>query len=333
MNYVLEQVPPPQPGLPRPRFSLYLSSQLQYGVVVVFHRQCGILLEELQSIVGQLAKQKTSKKIDMEDQGKNALDVPDALSLQQETEGAPNPLFGVMQDMGLDASAFVKFEGEELVDQHRDTIDFLLAQADQFPEGDLELQVDLEKERKELTGSRLELQDGGLLPPEETGPSAPPREQRTPVSGPTPPSPPSTAKRRKTPAPQGEEGEKARRQRQRQRQLIFFDPVTQVTQGDLQRQIREREPSSESADSERELVGAAAREEDRHELSSKEVPRHMAEPEVFDISEVDRRTVSSVFQRLLEYLSSSKLSAQQDAPYGDILISPGPAYDQEVHLI
>lgn len=92
MNYVLEQVPPPQPGLPRPRFSLYLSSQLQYGVVVVFHRQCGILLgespfqislqnpvrfstfsdflEELQSIVGQLAKQKTSKKIDMEDQGK-----------------------------------------------------------------------------------------------------------------------------------------------------------------------------------------------------------------------------------------------------------------------
>lgn len=46
MDYVLEQVPPPQPGLPRPRFSLYLSSQLQYGVVVVFHRQCGILLGE-----------------------------------------------------------------------------------------------------------------------------------------------------------------------------------------------------------------------------------------------------------------------------------------------
>lgn len=28
-----------------------------------------------------------------------------------------------------------QFEGEELVDQPRDTIDFLLAQADQFPEG------------------------------------------------------------------------------------------------------------------------------------------------------------------------------------------------------
>lgn len=44
MDYVLEQVPPPQPGLPRPRFSLYLSSQLQYGIVVVYHRQCAILL-------------------------------------------------------------------------------------------------------------------------------------------------------------------------------------------------------------------------------------------------------------------------------------------------
>lgn len=94
MNYILEQVPAPQPGLPRPRFSLYLSSQLQYGLVVVFHRQCVILLgqdlfrpdqsntetqvlkrsfpfsEDLQSIVGQLAKQKASKKIDMEDHGK-----------------------------------------------------------------------------------------------------------------------------------------------------------------------------------------------------------------------------------------------------------------------
>lgn len=44
MDYVLGRVLPPEPGLPRPRFSLYLSSQLQYGVVVVFHRQCALLL-------------------------------------------------------------------------------------------------------------------------------------------------------------------------------------------------------------------------------------------------------------------------------------------------
>lgn len=47
MDYVLEKVPPPRPGLPHPRFSLYLSSQLQYGVVVVFHRQCAILLGKM----------------------------------------------------------------------------------------------------------------------------------------------------------------------------------------------------------------------------------------------------------------------------------------------
>lgn len=46
MSYVLEQVPPPYPGLPRPRFSLYLSSQLQYGIILVYHRQCAILLGE-----------------------------------------------------------------------------------------------------------------------------------------------------------------------------------------------------------------------------------------------------------------------------------------------
>lgn len=44
MDYVLVSAPPPVSGLPRPRFSLYLSSQLQYGVVLVYHRQCGFLL-------------------------------------------------------------------------------------------------------------------------------------------------------------------------------------------------------------------------------------------------------------------------------------------------
>uniref|UniRef100_A0A3Q3WST9 Rad21/Rec8-like protein N-terminal domain-containing protein n=1 Tax=Mola mola TaxID=94237 RepID=A0A3Q3WST9_MOLML len=96
MKYVLEQVPPPHPGLPRPRLSLYLSSQLQYGTVVVYHRQCGILLEELQFIVGQLLKQKTWQKINMVENGRQVLDIPDALSLMEEAEGAPDPLFGVM---------------------------------------------------------------------------------------------------------------------------------------------------------------------------------------------------------------------------------------------
>lgn len=47
MDYVMVQVPPVHPSLPRPRFSLYLSSQLQYGVVIVYHRQCALLLGEI----------------------------------------------------------------------------------------------------------------------------------------------------------------------------------------------------------------------------------------------------------------------------------------------
>ncbi|XP_068998801.1 meiotic recombination protein REC8 homolog [Embiotoca jacksoni] len=97
MNYLLERIPPPRPGLPRPRFSLYLSSQLQYGVIVVYHQQCTILLEELYSVVGQLHKKwRKSQKIDMDDHSRQAQVLPDALSLLEEAEGAPDPLFGAM---------------------------------------------------------------------------------------------------------------------------------------------------------------------------------------------------------------------------------------------
>uniref|UniRef100_A0A3B4XMM2 Rad21/Rec8-like protein N-terminal domain-containing protein n=1 Tax=Seriola lalandi dorsalis TaxID=1841481 RepID=A0A3B4XMM2_SERLL len=93
MNYVLERVPPPQTGLPRPRFSLYLSSQLQYGVVVVYHRQCSIFLGKNIFLSDWI---KVMLSIDMDDQGRRPLNFPDALSLMEETEGALDPLFGVM---------------------------------------------------------------------------------------------------------------------------------------------------------------------------------------------------------------------------------------------
>ncbi|XP_041842712.1 meiotic recombination protein REC8 homolog isoform X2 [Melanotaenia boesemani] len=116
MDYVLERVPAPQPGLPRPRFSLYLSSQLQYGIILVYHRQCAILLEELQSVVGQLLKQRSFLKIDMDDHSKQALVLPDALSLMEEVEGAPDPLFGVMhlQDLMPSPSTLIEMDQEYL---------------------------------------------------------------------------------------------------------------------------------------------------------------------------------------------------------------------------
>ncbi|XP_014849565.1 PREDICTED: meiotic recombination protein REC8 homolog [Poecilia mexicana] len=45
-------------------------------------------------------------------------------------------------------------------------------------------------------------------------------------------------------------------------------------------------------------------------------------------SGADRRTVSCVFQRLLENLSSKRISAEQEEPYGDIAILPGPRYEE-----
>lgn len=44
LNYVLVRVQPPHPSLPRPRFSLYLSAQLQIGVIRVYFQQCQYLV-------------------------------------------------------------------------------------------------------------------------------------------------------------------------------------------------------------------------------------------------------------------------------------------------
>lgn len=44
LDYVLVRVQPPMPGLPRPRFSLYLSAQLQIGVIRVYSQQCQYLV-------------------------------------------------------------------------------------------------------------------------------------------------------------------------------------------------------------------------------------------------------------------------------------------------
>ncbi|XP_041817721.1 REC8 meiotic recombination protein b [Chelmon rostratus] len=96
MDYVTAQVPPPRPNLPKPLFSLYLSSQLQYGVVVVYHRQCGFLLEEVQQTIDRLLRCKRCVHIDMAERDRLALDVPDNLCMMVLGEGAEDPFFGVM---------------------------------------------------------------------------------------------------------------------------------------------------------------------------------------------------------------------------------------------
>ncbi|XP_066539509.1 REC8 meiotic recombination protein b isoform X4 [Hoplias malabaricus] len=96
IDYVQVQVPAQHPSLPRPRFSLYLSSQLQYGVVVVYHRQCAFLLDEVQQTIGRLLRTERQSQIDMQELDRLALNLPDSLSQFEETEGALAPFFGKM---------------------------------------------------------------------------------------------------------------------------------------------------------------------------------------------------------------------------------------------
>ncbi|XP_030014269.1 meiotic recombination protein REC8 homolog [Sphaeramia orbicularis] len=362
MNYLLERVEPPRPGLPRPRFSLYLSSQLQYGVVVVYHRQCVIFLEEIQTVVERLLKQKPFQKIDMDDRSRPSLLLTDPLSLMMEADGILDPAFGVMQQDVPSPSALIQmsqmyvkeaspaqfevsrtstaaeiqtgitaspdeitlremeplmipsaeFEGMELAEDHPQTIDILLAQTDQFPEG--------------------------YSPPLSPVRTPSERRRRRRAESEREPSPEVTQRRRR---------------KGRRRQLIFFDQETQLSQREQQQriddpmtdtthpplipppsrrtpsvtelfnnpctslpeellflwrqaatitplsgsdlQVGERGPESTDSEKEREremleMAEMALREKEQEEeeevqeLSHKEIPREMAEAEMLDIS-------------------------------------------------
>ncbi|NP_001088706.1 REC8 meiotic recombination protein L homeolog [Xenopus laevis] len=95
IEYLLHQIPPPHVGLPVPRFSLYLSAQLSYGVVRVYHRQCDLLIEEMKSTLDRIYKAEKQMRIDLLQPEQQAL-LPDALSLMEMLEDAPDPFFGMM---------------------------------------------------------------------------------------------------------------------------------------------------------------------------------------------------------------------------------------------
>ncbi|XP_075308519.1 REC8 meiotic recombination protein b [Odontesthes bonariensis] len=118
LDYVTAQVPSLHPNQPRPRFSLYLSSQLQYGVVVVYHRQCGILLEEVQQTIERLLRSKRCVHIDLAESDRMVLDVADNLHMMEEAEGAQDPFFGLMETHQL-LSPY-KIHPAELVNEDMD---------------------------------------------------------------------------------------------------------------------------------------------------------------------------------------------------------------------
>ncbi|CAG6015331.1 unnamed protein product [Menidia menidia] len=297
--------PPPRPGLPRPRFSLYLSSQLQYGVVLVYHRQCVILLEELQSVLVQILRQRSTKTIDLESQSRKARVLPDTLSLLEEAGGALDPLFGVMRELMPSPSALMEmtperqrdasspppeasrpetyatpevetgitaspdsitmrepepvtipraeFEGEDLIDRHPDIIDILLAQDGHFPEelpreeatpGEGEPERQRPDREGMLTPRQATSEHAPLTPPPGPDtPARPARDQRTPTPEPAGPPPPAAETRpERRPGSLQQEGSPevtAASMKKRRRQLVFFDPETQLSQEEQEQRLQD----------------------------------------------------------------------------------------------
>ncbi|XP_013365859.1 PREDICTED: meiotic recombination protein REC8 homolog isoform X1 [Chinchilla lanigera] len=96
LNYVLVRVQPPMPGLPRPRFSLYLSAQLQIGVIRVYSQQCQYLVEDIQHILERLHRAQLQIRIDMVETELPSLLLPNHLAMMEALEDAPDPFFGMM---------------------------------------------------------------------------------------------------------------------------------------------------------------------------------------------------------------------------------------------
>lgn len=96
LNYVLVRVQPPLPSAPRPRFSLYLSAQLQIGVIRVYSQQCQYLVEDIQHILERLHRAQLQIRIDMVETELPSLLLPDHLARMETLEDAPDPFFGMM---------------------------------------------------------------------------------------------------------------------------------------------------------------------------------------------------------------------------------------------
>ncbi|KAJ8358050.1 hypothetical protein AAFF_G00040920, partial [Aldrovandia affinis] len=255
MDYVLVRAPPPQPGLPRPRLSLYLSSQLQYGIVIVYHRQCAILLEEIQQTIDRLMRSANSLNIDLVKPDRLVLTLPDSLSVLEESERAQDPFFGVMEYTLPSPSALIQFDGVELAEvtsEHTGIIEMLMEQQDQFPEEVEEKEQEREAERmieqqrttalaEQLGVTAVAGEDPVWMPEEVTGlsaevPAAAPLE-RTPVSA--IPLPCSPDRQREGETQEETFQVRGAAPKKRRRQLLFIDKQIQIPHGELQEMIQD----------------------------------------------------------------------------------------------
>uniref|UniRef100_A0AAY4BCU1 Rad21/Rec8-like protein N-terminal domain-containing protein n=1 Tax=Denticeps clupeoides TaxID=299321 RepID=A0AAY4BCU1_9TELE len=263
MDYVTVKVSPLHPSLPRPRFSLYLSSQLQYGVVLVYHRQCVFLLEETQQTIEKLLRTERHFHIDMQEPDRLALNYPNALTLLEEAEGALEPFFGVMgvelprpceltwpwqfleaptpQSVGLAASPecitlkeeelvaipVADFGGAELPEATAQEIDMLLEQRDPF--------VEDEKRTVESV-----VKDGGWRSDEETGRPVEVAMETTPPPMTLPTTTETSEVDRVIERVAEQDLERSRRR------LIFADQHIQISQDEMQERVQNTTVNTQS---------------------------------------------------------------------------------------
>ncbi|EPY89935.1 meiotic recombination protein REC8-like protein [Camelus ferus] len=242
LNYVLVRVEPPLPSLPRPRFSLYLSAQLQIGIIRVYFQQCQYLVEDIQHILERLHRAQLQIRIDMVETELIPVTVvsPEAITILEE-----EPI------------RMLQIEGEkDLPEISRRDLDLLIAEEDEaiLLEERRRLGRPVREEAKEELRAPeeeiavpppsplalAEVLPGRVPVPEE--PKLPVWEPRAPLPEVTPPlelrlpAPPSP-ERRRPPGPPPPGAPPARRRR---RQLLFWDKETQISREKFQEQLQTR---------------------------------------------------------------------------------------------
>uniref|UniRef100_A0A2K6QYI6 REC8 meiotic recombination protein n=1 Tax=Rhinopithecus roxellana TaxID=61622 RepID=A0A2K6QYI6_RHIRO len=248
LNYVLVRVQPPQPGLPRPRFSLYLSAQLQIGVIRVYSQQCQYLVEDIQHILERLHRAQLQIRIDMETELPSLL-LPNHLAMMETLEDAPDPFFGMMSvdprlpspfdipqccpcvtlilGLGKEAchSSLPQEGEEELPEVSRRDLDLLIAEEDEAILLEIpRLSPPAPAEVEGIAEALPELRPIGWEPGALLMEVTPPEELRLPA-------PPSPERRRPPVFPPP---------RRRRRQLLFWDKETQISRKKFQEQLQTR---------------------------------------------------------------------------------------------
>ncbi|XP_050396636.2 meiotic recombination protein REC8 homolog [Patella vulgata] len=100
MDYIMLRAPQPPPGQSRKRFSLYLSSQLMYGVVKIYNKQHDYLLNDASTFMSRLRLATVANEdIDLKEAVSHDLvTLPDPVTMFQPETEYFDPLFGQIKE-------------------------------------------------------------------------------------------------------------------------------------------------------------------------------------------------------------------------------------------